>query len=118
MAAPTPSAFWERARPDQLARASGLIAEHLTQARDYARWISHRYPGEDVEPRIMMGLYKAAYSWNPGTAKFYWWFKRKARGELWMLTKRRNTRDEQGIHIHRLERPWVDSRFSYRQDHV
>jgi hypothetical protein len=62
--------------------AAPLIASHLAAARRQARWYEARYPGHDVEPRVMQALYLAAYSYTPGKNTFYRWFKSKLRGQI------------------------------------
>ena len=91
--------FWDKCTQAQAQAAPGLIARYLPAARRQAQYLSRRYPREDVEPRVMYALYKAAYSFVPGRAGFVPWLNSKIRGETSMLRKRAAHKQEYGIII-------------------
>ena len=62
----------------------------------------------------MFALYKAAYSWRPGTAGFIPWLNTKIRGELSMLRERAAYKSKHRIRLCRIDPEMIDSRFLYR----
>lgn len=95
--------FWEQCTPQQAADAPGLIARYMGAAQRQARFLSCRYPREDVEPRVMYALYKTAYTYRPGKAGFIPWLNSKIRGETSMLRVRAAYKEKYRIKIERLD---------------
>jgi hypothetical protein len=115
MAAPTPTAFWEKATEEQLTQAEFFIKEFSQHADVQTRRLQEKYPGEDIEPRIMMALYKAAYTWKEGSSGFYCWFQRQIWHEMSVIRHRRKHRRVHGIVVLNCAEVGnaVDKRFVY-----
>jgi len=107
--------FWSTASLEQQDRAPDLIARHFAATAAHSRHLQSRYPREDVEPRVMYALYKAAYTYQPGHAGFVHWLKIKILGETSMLRTRQAYRDRHGIRIANLDFSLLDQRFCYRE---
>ena len=108
--------FWEppKCTAEQARMGPDLIARYRAPVLRHAQHIQQHYPGEDVESRIIMGLYKAAYSWTPGPAGFVHWLRKKIRGEMSMIKLRFAYRQQHGITLRYLMDDEVDKPFEYR----
>ncbi len=107
--------FWETASSEQRDQAAELIARHFAATAAYARYLQLRYPREDVEPRVMYALFKAAYTYRPGSAGFLHWLHIKILGETSVLRTRQAYRDKHGIRIANLDVSLLDERFCYQE---
>lgn len=106
--------FWETCSPEQKAAAPGLISRYMRAAQLRANCLSWRFPpGDDVEPRVMYALYKAAYTYVPGKATFATWLQQKVRGETSMLCRRAGYRERYHIRVSNASWYDVDQRFYY-----
>jgi hypothetical protein len=94
--------FWRDSTPEQALAAPDLIARHLEIVRQHAGYLARQYPREDVEPRIVYALYKAAYSFRPGTSSFKHWLHVKIAGELTGLKWLQDRKQRYGIHLETL----------------
>lgn len=114
MAAPTIAPFWDKCTEEQYKAACDLIERYREAAVRHTRKIQRRYPGEDVEPRVMMGLYKAAFSFDSGKACFLTWLEQKILGECSMLRSRFAYKEKHHIVLKYLDPDEVDNAYSYR----
>ncbi len=107
--------FWERSSTAQRALAPILIDRHLAATLAHARHLQERYPREDVESRVIYALYKAAYTYQPGTSGFVRWLNFKILGETSVLRKRQAYRDRHSIRIASIEFSLLDQRYCYQE---
>ena|SRR5271166_1273468 len=105
--------FWLESTPEQVAAAPDLIVTYMRSAMRYVQLASQLYPHEDVEPRVMYGLYKAAYTYKPGKAGFINWLRTKVRGEMSMIRQKHRRQVYNGVHLESLNTFRVDDRFYY-----
>jgi hypothetical protein len=95
--------FWQDSTPEQAFAAPDLISLWLPSVLRRALSLQRCYPSEDVETRLVYGLFKAAYSYRPERCSFTHWLYIKTSGELAGLKKAIQRRERHGIYFQTLD---------------